>query len=253
MGDGGLTQVNFTTTRRDKLDGIESSAHNHAIYGYNDGVSGYVMSNGLGGSNHIYIIGGTGITVSQAANYNGTGDHGLRINCDVVNTDTNNYVNAGTYSGGTLNLTGPGLNFNVTGFFQGNTYSNNMNQYVRTTDTVLFGTVRSTNDVVAYYSSDKRLKDNIKPIENSLDKVNKLTGYEFDWNDKQDIYEGHDIGVIAQEVEEVAPEIVETRESGYKAIKYEKLTALLINAVKELTEENKSIRAELEILKSINT
>ena len=62
-----------------------------------------------------------------------------------------------------------------------------MNQYVRTSDNVHFeglmvgqtsgstaNTIRCTGDVVAYYSSDKRLKDNIKPIENSLDKVNKF-------------------------------------------------------------------------------
>ena len=147
------------------------------------------------------------------------------------------------------------------------TYPANMNQYVRTTDNVHFeglmvgqtsgstaNTIRCTGDVVAYYSSDKRLKDNIKPIENSLDKVNKLTGYEFDWNDKQEVYEGHDIGVIAQEVEEVAPEIVETREhDGYKAVKYEKLTALLINAVNELTEQNKELKSEIENLKKGNS
>jgi hypothetical protein len=49
--------------------------------------------------------------------------------------------------------------------------------------------------------------------------------------------EGHDIGVIAQEVEKVFPEIVTTRNNGYKAVKYEKLTAVLIEAVKELTEK----------------
>ena len=144
-------------------------------------------------------------------------------------------------------------------------YANN--QYVDTTSNVHFeglmvgqtsgataNTIRCVGDVVAYYSSDKRLKDNIKPIENSLDKVNKLTGYEFDWNDKQEVYEGHDIGVIAQEVEEVVPEIVETREhDGYKAVKYEKLTALLINAVNELTEQNKELKSEIENLKKGNS
>ena len=135
----------------------------------------------------------------------------------------------------------------------GNTYSNNMNQYVRTSDTVQFGLIRSTGDIVAYYSSDERLKDNVQVIDGALEKVSKLRGVEFDWNDKQDVYEGHDIGVIAQDVEAVAPELVQTREDGFKAVKYEKLTALLIEAVKELREENKSIRAELEILKSINT
>jgi hypothetical protein len=137
--------------------------------------------------------------------------------------------------------------------FSGNTYSNNMNQYVRTSDTVQFGLVRSTGDIVAYYSSDERLKDNIQVIDGALEKVSQIKGVEFDWNDKQDVYEGHDIGVIAQDVEAVAPEIVETREDGYKAVKYEKLTALLIEAVKELTEQNKQMKAEIETLKSINS
>ena len=107
-------------------------------------------------------------------------------------------------------------------------------------------TIRCVGDVVAFYSSDKRLKDNITPIENSLEKVGKLKGYEFDWNDNQDVYEGHDVGVIAQEVEAVVPEIVETRKhDGYKAVKYEKLVPLLINAINEL-------KAEIEELKSIN-
>jgi hypothetical protein len=142
-----------------------------------------------------------------------------------------------------------------------------MNQYVRTTDNVHFeglmvgqasaataNTIRCTGDVVAYYSSDERLKENIKVLENGLDKVCQLRGVEFDWNDKQDVYEGHDIGVIAQDVEKVAPELVETRKhDGYKAVKYEKLTALLIEAVKELKDENKELRSMIEDLKSINS
>ncbi len=47
------------------------------------------------------------------------------------------------------------------------------------------------------------------------------------------VHSGHDVGIIAQEVEKVLPEVVETRENGYKAVKYEKLTALLIQAVNE--------------------
>ena len=107
------------------------------------------------------------------------------------------------------------------------------------------GEIRATGDVVAFYSSDERLKDNKSVIENSLDKVGKLKGYEFDWNDKQELYEGHDVGVIAQEVEKVLPEVVQTRDDGYKAVKYDKLVPLLINAINEL-------KAEIEELKSIN-
>jgi hypothetical protein len=101
------------------------------------------------------------------------------------------------------------------------------------------GTAHFNGDVVAYSSSDERLKDNKKNIENALEKVESLNGIEFDWNDKQDIYTGHDIGVIAQEVEKIAPEIVANREDGYKAVKYEKLVPLLIEAIKELSEKVK--------------
>lgn len=177
---------------------------------------------------------------------------------------SSNTLYAGTFSGAIAwtNITGkptiPTNNNQLTngaGYttFSGNTYSNNMNQYVRTSDTVQFALVRSTGDIVAYYSSDERLKDNIQVIDGALEKVSQIKGVEFDWNDKQDVYEGHDIGVIAQDVEAVAPEIVETREDGYKAVKYEKLTALLIEAVKELTEQNKQMKAEIETLKSINS
>lgn len=103
------------------------------------------------------------------------------------------------------------------------------------------GAITATGDVTAYYSSDERLKDNKKVIENSLDKVHQMSGYEFDWNDKQDLYTGHDIGVIAQEVEKVLPEIVTTRDNGYKAVKYEKLVAVLIEAVKELSDKVKKL------------
>lgn len=99
------------------------------------------------------------------------------------------------------------------------------------------GVIHATNDIIAYQSSDERLKDNVVEIEGALDKVLSLRGVEFDWNDNQEVHHGHDIGVIAQEVEAVAPELVETRDDGYKAVKYDKLSALLIQAIKELSDK----------------
>lgn len=90
-----------------------------------------------------------------------------------------------------------------------------------------------TGDVVAFSLSDKNLKNNIKPIENCLEKVLSLDAIEFEWNNLQSTYKGKDIGLIAQQVEKIVPEIVETRRNGFKAIKYEKLTALLVGAIKE--------------------
>tara|TARA_R110002051_G_scaffold109497_3_gene182169 strand:+ start:3495 stop:7637 length:4143 start_codon:yes stop_codon:yes gene_type:complete len=97
-------------------------------------------------------------------------------------------------------------------------------------------------DIVASESSDERLKDNIKPIENAIDKIDKIGGYEFDWNDKQELYKGHDVGVIAQEIEKVLPEIVETREDGYKAVDYKKIVPLLIQAIKEQQKQIEELK-----------
>lgn len=97
--------------------------------------------------------------------------------------------------------------------------------------------VRAIGDIIAYSASDKRLKDNVKAIENPIEKIKKIGGYSFDWNKNQDTHSGNDIGVIAQEIEEVLPQIVTTRDNGYKAVKYEKLVALLIEGMKEQQKE----------------
>ena len=97
-------------------------------------------------------------------------------------------------------------------------------------------TIRCVGDIVAYYSSDEQFKDNIVTLDGALDKVKAIRGVRFDWNDKQDVYEGHDIGVVAQEVEAVLPELVHHREhNDSKAVDYVKLTAVLVEAVKELS------------------
>ena len=113
------------------------------------------------------------------------------------------------------------------------------------------GTLSVVGDIVGYSSSDKALKENIKPIEDALDKISKISGYEFDWNDKQDVYEGHDVGVIAQEIEDVLPEVVTTRDNGYKAVKYEKLAPLLIQAIKEQQELIEDLKAEIKHIKGL--
>jgi hypothetical protein len=105
--------------------------------------------------------------------------------------------------------------------------------------------IRVAGDVVAYYSSDKRLKDNINPIENALDKVKAISGVTFEWNEKSHKTTGKkDVGVVAQEIEAVLPELVETRTNGYKAVDYQKLTAVLIESVKELTAKVEALEAK---------
>ena len=93
-----------------------------------------------------------------------------------------------------------------------------------------------TGNITAYYSSDISLKDNIRPIESAIFKVQQIRGVTFDWNEKAGKIEqqkGHDVGLIAQEVEKVLPEVVQIREDGIKAISYEKVVPLLVEAVKD--------------------
>ena len=109
------------------------------------------------------------------------------------------------------------------------------------------GTIKATDDIIAFSSSDRELKNNIQPIPWALDKINKIGGYSFDWNeDKQDIYKGTDVGVIAQEIEEVLPELVQTRENGYKAVKYDKLVSLLIEGIKDLSAEVDELKRKID-------
>jgi len=94
------------------------------------------------------------------------------------------------------------------------------------------GSLTVDNDITAFHSSDERLKENLTPIKGALDKINQINGYEFDWNSDSE-HSGHDVGVIAQEIEKVLPEVVTERKDGYKAVRYEKIVALLLQAVKE--------------------
>jgi len=96
--------------------------------------------------------------------------------------------------------------------------------------------------------SDSRFKKNIKPIKNALEKVMKLGGYTYDWKDasefpNQTLGKGHDMGVIAQEVEKQFPEAVSTNADGFKAVSYTELVPALIEAIK-------AQQAEIEILKA---
>jgi hypothetical protein len=111
------------------------------------------------------------------------------------------------------------------------------------------GRIDASNDIVAY-SSDKRLKTNIQSIENPLDKIGKLSGFTYNWNDKAAKLANYDtneslIGVFAQEVQAVLPEAVKLAPfdndgnnksisgENYLTVQYEKIVPLLIEAIKE--------------------
>ena len=108
--------------------------------------------------------------------------------------------------------------------------------YNPTSDTLNVGALIATGDITAFSSSDRNLKDNITPIPNALTKINSISGNTFNWNEKSD-YEGKaDTGVIAQEIEALGlPGVTTTRDDGTKAVRYEKLVPVLIEAIKELS------------------
>ena len=102
------------------------------------------------------------------------------------------------------------------------------------TNTTVVGVLSVTDDITAFWSSDSRLKDNVLPIEDALAKVISISGNTFDWNDKSN-KSGHDVGLIAQEIQEVLPEAVIERDNGYLAVDYHKVIPLLVQSIKELS------------------
>ena len=123
------------------------------------------------------------------------------------------------------------------------------------------GDLHVDGDVVAYSTSvsDERLKDNVTTIETPLDKIKALRGVEYDWNSGSRKGK-HDLGLIAQEVEKVLPNIVhehqmpllnddEEDETLYKTVDYEKLTAVLIEGMKEQQSQIDELKLEINKLK----
>lgn len=113
------------------------------------------------------------------------------------------------------------------------------------------GDLHVDGDVIAFSTtvSDERLKDNVQTIENALEKVEALRGVSYTWKDGKRKGE-NEIGVIAQEVEKVLPEVVKEKEMAlldgkvYKTVDYEKIIGVLIESVKELSQKVKELEAK---------
>ncbi len=101
-------------------------------------------------------------------------------------------------------------------------------------------------------TSDIRFKKNISPINNALNNIMQIDGVKYDW--KREISEDRkfndkrQIGLVAQDVEEIFPELVNTDDLGYKSVSYSKMTAVLIEAIKELKKENDELKSRMDIM-----
>lgn len=105
-----------------------------------------------------------------------------------------------------------------------------------------------TNDIVAFNTSDIRQKDNIKTIQNPVEKLNQIKGVEFDWNEKGPAWVGDDrgdVGLLAQDVENVLPQAVTDREDGYKAVDYNRVIPLLVETIKTLNAKVEYLESKI--------
>ena len=183
-----------------------------------------------------------GVTINtecHATSFHGDGTNlDLSNNTSIADGDFVKKSTGGTFAGQVIVQPGPLPTGQKALIVGGEAY------FTQTISTL--GGVEAAGDVIAFSSSDERLKDNLKLISDPLEKISKINGYEFDWNDKQDTYTGHDVGVVAQEIEQVLPEVVTERDDGYKAVKYEKLVPLLIESIKELTAKVEELESKLK-------
>jgi len=184
----------------------------------------------------------------------------------LVSSDLNNWV-AGTSnqisvaddSDGTITLSTPqNIHTSATPTFAGVTTSGNVSGSAASTgsfghlviakDAHIGEDLLADGDVVAYNSSDMRLKNNLQVIGGALDKIDGINGYEFDWNEQSPEWareRGHDVGVVAQEIQKIHPEIVEERKNGYLGVDYKRLVPLLIQSVKELKQEVEELKKKV--------
>jgi hypothetical protein len=233
--NNGLTGGTITTTGTIGLTGQALALHNLAT-------NGVIARTGAGTVAARTITASTGISVS-----NGDGVSG---NPTITNT------------GVTSNVAGTGVS--VSGATGAVTIS--IGQAVATTSLVQFGgiavgtgvtavtdEIKAKGEITAFATSDARLKENVTPIADALNKLDAIRGVHFDWTaehiEKRGGEDGyfvrkHDVGVIAQEVESVLPEAVVDRDDGYKAVRYEKLVPLLIEAIKELQAEVAALKKQ---------
>ena len=109
------------------------------------------------------------------------------------------------------------------------------------------GALHVGGDITAFATSDETLKENLVAIPNAVSKVGIITGYTFNWKSSAttpEYFQGitNDTGVIAQEIEALGlPGITTTRDDGTKAVRYERLVPLLIEAIKELDGRIKTL------------
>jgi len=195
---------------------------------------------------NITSLNASSISSGTIANARTTASSSNGANTIVARDASGNFtaavITATTFSGSGASITA----LNTTASYQVGSFG------VGTAASGTTGEIRATNNITAYFSSDVKFKENIRPIDSALVKVSAIGGKYFDWTDAyvaehggEDGYfvQKSDFGVIAQDVQAVFPQAVRSRPDGSLAVDYEKLSALAFAAIAEL-------KIELDKLKS---
>ena len=255
VGDGGLTQKNFTTTLKTKLDGIASGADLYIGWNFVDTndvatridsqeyfkIAGADIS-GTGTVQDPYLVN----TPNTNTTYTADGNYGMTLSGTAFRLENDRRRNSTTqdiYTGNTHDYTFYDASVGIRWYTAGA-------EEMRLEDD---GDLHVDGDVIAFSTtvSDARLKDDVQTIENATEKVNQLRGVSYTWNEGSRKGQ-REIGVIAQEVQEVVPEVVHEKklpfvgDETYKTVDYEKLVALLIESNKELTARVEQLEARLD-------
>ena len=214
-----------------------------------------------------FVGGGSGLTSLSAGQLSGTIPSSVLQNSSLFIGTTSIPLNnaSGAVSSLAVNITG-----NLTGNASGtskNITDYTINQSVGTSNNVQFnslgigtagsgtaGEIRATNNITAYYSDDK-LKTRIGNIENALDKVLSLNGFYYEANETAQSLGYHvkrEVGVSAQEVQNILPEIVVPApiSDKYLTVHYERLVPLLIEAMKEQQKQIEDLSEKIVSLQS---
>src|SRR5210317_160154 len=270
VGNGGITEINFTSGLNNKLAGIESNANN---FNFNVSHNGGGASN-FGDGGTLNISQSTGITVSRSGNSYTITNSAPNVTTNLSATQSGNTFRVNSSDGGDATFAtattancGPmsttdkskldGIAAGATNVTSNSQISNTAGYVtssgvtsVATGNGISGGTITSSGTVSmsGSYSgtftatevcatSDERLKDNIETLDGS--KVFDMRGVSFTMDEKESS------GMIAQELEKIAPELVHEGDDGYKSVAYGNTVGYLIEAIKLL-------KAEIEELKDIN-
>jgi hypothetical protein len=256
VGSGGANSANYNwgiTSKGDTNWGFRVQNPSNGAY-YTD-VTGAWAANAAGGFRVIDKLSGT---ENVRLFVNGPGNVAIGAHTPTAKLDVDGTVrsrlgafqlNDGTSTGGGLyfykTITGSGSNLSPSLFSETGMplyFMTNGSASIKGTLSI-DGNWTVTGNVVAY--SDARVKENVRVIDNALARVRAIRGVTFTRTDMQDTAKRH-AGVIAQEVEAVLPEVISDNDDGMKSVAYGNITALLIEAIKELQDEVTALRGMMK-------